>query len=109
MPKYKEVILVMLLPLFFYLAVIILVKADIPSICIFKAITGHECWGCGITRAFYALFHLRFYEAYELNPRIVLVAPLFVYIWLSALNKSLMKLKIMSEKTSSMIEIKERG
>ena len=104
--KYREVIFVALLPVFFYLAVTLLVKTDFPSICIFKAITGHECWGCGITRAFYALFHMQINKAYELNPKIIIVAPLFLYIWATTLNKSILRTKIMSEKTCTR---KERG
>jgi hypothetical protein len=103
------VIFVALLPIFFYLAVILLVEADIPSICLFKTITGHDCWGCGITRAFYALFHLQIAKAYELNPRIIIVAPLMLYIWITTLNKSIHKTNITSEKTSDTTKIKERG
>ncbi len=104
--KYREVIFVAMLPLFFYMAVMLLVNTDFPSLCIFKNITGHECWGCGITRAFYALFHLQITKAYELNPRIVIVAPLMLYIWVITLNKCIIRTNIMSEKTCTR---KERG
>ena len=107
--KYRYTVFITLLPIFFCIAVFILVEADLPSICIFKAITGHECWGCGMTRAFYALFHMQFFKAYEINPRIVIVAPLLVYIWITTLSKSLIKLKTMTEKISNAPKKRERG
>ena len=81
------------MPILFYLAVTILIKSDIPSICLFKLLTGHECWGCGMTRAFDALFHLDFAKAYELNPRIIIVAPLMIYIWFETFYKCCTELK----------------
>lgn len=69
------------LPLLFILAVELLVKFSHNSICLWKLLTGYECWGCGITRAFDALFHLQFQKAFELNHFIILVAPLMLYLW----------------------------
>lgn len=70
------------LPLLFIIVVELLVKFSHKSICLWKLITGHECFGCGITRAFDALFHLRFHQAFEFNHLIILIAPLMLYLWL---------------------------
>ena len=50
------------------------------SVCLIKNITGHECWGCGMTRAFFHLIHGEFTVAYAYNWRIVIVFPLFAWI-----------------------------
>lgn len=70
------------LPLIFILVVELLVKFNDKSICLWKILTGHECLGCGITRAFHALFHLQFQRAFEFNHAIIIVAPLLLYLWL---------------------------
>lgn len=44
-----------------------------------------------MTRAFNELFQLHFKEAYALNPKIVLVAPLMVYIWIKTLVREVQK------------------
>lgn len=51
------------------------------SFCLIKLIFGHECWGCGLTRAFAALGRLDFKGAYEFNHLIVIVAPLLFILW----------------------------
>lgn len=83
--KYIHILFVALLPIFFYIGVRLLVNENPYPICIFKILTGHNCWGCGITRAFNALFQLQFERAFEFNPRIVIVAPLMFWIWISTL------------------------
>lgn len=75
------------LPFIFYVAVELLVQLHNRSICLWKILTGHECPGCGMTRAFDALFHLRFKEAFEFNPLIIIVAPLMLYVWIKLVQK----------------------
>lgn len=70
------------LPLIFILVVELLVKFNDKSICLWKILTGHECLGCGITRAFHELFHFHFQRAFEFNHAIIIVAPLLLYLWL---------------------------
>ena len=77
------------LPVFFYLGVEVLIHYNTHTICVFKLITGYECPGCGMTRAFSELFQFHFKEALELNPRIVIVAPLLIYIWISTLVREI--------------------
>lgn len=82
-----KLIFIILLPVWFYILVRFFVTYSPHSICIFKNLTGHDCWGCGMTRAFNALFKLDFTAAYNFNPRIVILAPLMLYIWLETLIK----------------------
>ena len=44
--------------------------------CLIKWVTGLNCPGCGATRALHALLHLRFAEAFALNPFFTGAAPL---------------------------------
>ena len=52
------------------------------TICIFKNMTGKDCWNCGMTRAFLCLIHLDFYNAYKFNSKVIIVFPLTVGIYL---------------------------
>ena len=55
------------------------------SLCLHKAITGKECFNCGMTRAFLSIIHLQFEQAYAYNWRVVFVFPytvlLYLYVW----------------------------
>ena len=84
-----DVFILILLPFLFYFGVKFLVLYNTQNICVFKILTGHPCPGCGMTRAFNELFSFHFIEAYRLNPRIVIVAPLLVYIWFSTLQREI--------------------
>jgi hypothetical protein len=51
------------------------------SICLFRNLTGHDCYGCGMTRAIFSALHFRFDDAFHFNRLYVVVLPLLVYIW----------------------------
>ena len=46
--------------------------------CLFKAITGYKCPGCGTQRAIYHLLHFDVVNAFFKNPMLVLVLPYLV-------------------------------
>ncbi len=50
--------------------------------CLIKTCTGLSCPGCGSTRALHALLHLRFSQAFSLNPLFTCAAP-FLLLWLA--------------------------
>jgi hypothetical protein len=52
------------------------------SICIIKNVTGHECWGCGITRAIFCLLHGQWNEALAFNKLVLVVFPVLIYLWI---------------------------
>ena len=83
-----------MLPIIFILLVKGLVEYSPISICLFKLFTGHECWGCGITRAFNELFNLNIQKAFEYNPRILIIAPLMLYIWIDTLKTKIKKVEV---------------
>jgi len=65
----------------------ILSGMHLKHFCLIKLLTGHECWGCGLTRAFAALSRFDFQQAYNYNHLIVIFAPLLLILWLCLLRK----------------------
>ncbi len=57
------------------------------TLCIFKNLTGRNCYGCGITRATVSAIHLNFEQAFAFNKLIVFVFPLLLYLWIDQLIK----------------------
>jgi hypothetical protein len=55
------------------------------SICLYKNITGHECWGCGTTRAIISAIHFRFSDAILFNKSVIIVLPVLAFIWAKTL------------------------
>ena len=53
--------------------------------CLFKGITGWDCWGCGGQRAFHQLLHGNFREAFHLNALVFPVAMILAYVAMSEL------------------------
>lgn len=48
--------------------------------CPLKTITGYECAGCGVQRAFHSLLHFRILEAFKFNPLFVISIPVLLII-----------------------------
>ena len=70
----------MLLP--FLLSVVSIEALDgKQTICLFKNIFGHECYGCGITKAVLSVIQFDFVKAFNYNKLIVVVLPLIIYFW----------------------------
>ena len=66
------------------------IKSEILSnICLIKRITGHECWNCGMTRAFLSVLHFDFYSAYNYNPRVIVVFPITIGVYINAIFKNI--------------------
>ncbi len=61
----------------FYLADRLGTSIAIP--CLFTLLTGHHCWGCGLSRALWSLVQGDFLGAYHYNSAIYLVLGFFVF------------------------------
>lgn len=61
------------------------------NICLFKLVTGKECWNCGMTRAFLSIMHLRFGDAYEFNHNVIIVFPLAIILYLYSWQRYIFK------------------
>jgi hypothetical protein len=51
------------------------------TFCLFKNITGRDCYGCGVLRGISAFLHLDFRAAYRLNHLNLLTIPLLAYLY----------------------------
>jgi hypothetical protein len=49
---------------------------EIPTLCLFRLLTGWPCPGCGLTRSFAFTAHLQFLQAFRMHP---LGPPLFAF------------------------------
>lgn len=58
------------------------------SLCLIKNISGHNCPGCGITRAIAAILKGKFTVAFSYNPLIIVVFPLLAWVILRELANS---------------------
>lgn len=63
------------------------------SICIYKKITGKECFNCGMTRAFLSVLHLKFKDAIKYNWKVVIIFPYTVIIYVYSWYKYIIKEK----------------
>lgn len=54
------------------------VETPLAPRCVFKAITGWSCCGCGIQRCIHAFMHGRFLEAIHYNYIIVILIPYLI-------------------------------
>lgn len=51
-----------------------------PCLCVFKTVTGRECPGCGLTRAFFHLLHGEWEAAIGFNWRCLIVFPILAFL-----------------------------
>jgi hypothetical protein len=75
---------ILLFPVIMFIVPLDWVRAQ-HSVCLFKLFTGHECIGCGMTRAVLSVIHFRFEDAFHYNKLVTIVFPLLIYIWLKTL------------------------
>jgi hypothetical protein len=50
-----------------------------PDLCLFKILFHRECWGCGMTRAFWYVLHGDVRQALAMNWRVALVFPIVTW------------------------------
>ncbi|MBQ4126698.1 MAG: DUF2752 domain-containing protein [Alistipes sp.] len=82
MSKYWRAVVVALTPLCVYIIPKWWLFDESHTLCLFHNLTGHDCWGCGMTRALVSVAYLDFYGAWHYNRAVVIVAPLLLYLWL---------------------------
>jgi len=54
-------------------------KTGFFPICLFRALTGFTCPGCGSTRAMHQILHGHFIAAFMLNPLLLLAIPFLLF------------------------------
>jgi hypothetical protein len=68
------------LPFVFYIFPVTF-QDKLGSVCLFKKVTGMECWGCGTRHALYSIMNLEFLDAWNYNKMSFVVFAIFVYLW----------------------------
>ncbi|MFO6430249.1 DUF2752 domain-containing protein [Erythrobacter sp. W302b] len=58
---------------------------SIQAFCIFRTLTGLECWGCGMTRALHNLLHLDFSTSIAHNFLAAPVVIILAIVWLTTI------------------------
>jgi len=74
--------------LFFIFAgiVITLYQYDI-TICLYKNITGKDCFGCGMTRAIVSFYNFQIIDGINYNWKVIAVAPIMATISIKRIMK----------------------
>ena len=67
-----------------------------PVPCLFTAVLGVRCPGCGMTRAVSCAAHGRFRDALRYNPLVVLVLPLATFEWLRLMREAIKDVTVAS-------------
>lgn len=63
------------------------------DICIYKILTGKECFNCGMTRAFLSILHFKFSQAVKYNKNVIVVFPLTMFLYIYTWYKYIIKRK----------------
>jgi len=50
------------------------------TLCLFHALSGKYCYGCGFLKGVAACMHLNFIKAWQLNPLNIITIPLITYL-----------------------------
>jgi hypothetical protein len=58
------------------------------TFCLFKNVTGRDCYGCGVLRGLSAVLHLNFRMAVQLNKLNIVTIPLLAYLYGRELHKA---------------------
>ena len=61
------------------------------SLCIYKNITGRECFNCGMTRAFLSILHCNLRQAVDYNWKVIIVFPYTVLLYIIVWGKYIFK------------------
>lgn len=74
------------------------------SFCLFQRITGHDCPGCGLTRAFLLIPRGQWAEAWVFNPAAFLLYGLFLY-WIVKIILQGMNVQFVDGKVAKGVEV----
>lgn len=81
----KKIIKCNIFTIFIYILLIKL-PVDKPTgnlqLCIYKNITGKECFNCGMTRACLSVLHFKFNDAFNYNHNVVIVFPALAILYI---------------------------
>lgn len=79
-------IAVVLVPILFYFIPLEYLDHE-RSFCVFKNITGKECYGCGITKAIISVIQFKWTLAFRYNRLVIIVFPCLFILWIKIVRK----------------------
>lgn len=80
----------------------------VGPICIYKRITGHECWGCGTRHAMYEIMNLEFIKAFNHNKLSFIIFGILVYLWFKYIFKEVNTIRKMMQKKDTRIFLNKK-
>jgi hypothetical protein len=89
---YLKLVGLVAFPIFLYLVPLDWLNKQ-HSICLIKNIFGIECFGCGISRAIISAIQFDFTNAYMFNHLVIIVLPIFIYVWLKMIINTIKEIK----------------
>lgn len=89
--------LLLLLPLIAIIIPFEWIDGDGAGFCLWKNLTGHECYGCGILRAGVSMMQLKFAQSWYFNKLIVVVLPLLGWQWFRQMRLTIRELGLDSQ------------
>lgn len=81
----KKILTLLVIIISFILYLIIGEHFSLYIDCPIKKLTGLYCPGCGITRMFFSILQLDFYQAFRYNPLVFISLPFFIFFYLQSL------------------------
>lgn len=81
----KKILTLLVIIVSFILYLIIGEHFSLYIDCPIKKLTGLYCPGCGITRMFFSILQLDFYQAFRYNPLVFISLPFFIFFYLQSL------------------------
>ena len=64
-------------------------KTGVFPLCLFRALTGFACPGCGSTRGMHALVHGDLVSAFKFNPLLIIALPFLIWAFLRFTNAAI--------------------
>jgi hypothetical protein len=98
--KVVKIFLLVLLPFVIYFVPIDWLEEQ-RTICLYKNITGHDCYGCGITRAIVSAIQFKFKKAINYNYIVVVVFPILSFVWFKSIINLSLQILPTSKKTEN--------
>lgn len=83
---YRKTFGILIMPVVFWFMPIDNSKTDF-TLCLFKNLTGRNCFGCGISRATLSVIHFDFIQAFTFNKLVIFIFPILAYLWTKRLFK----------------------
>ncbi len=84
-----KIILLLLLPISIFIIPYSFIIHSHITICLYKNLIGHSCYGCGMTRALFSILHGKWMIAYHYNAFSFIVFALLLFLYIKLIIENL--------------------